>query len=68
MDELLEQYKKQIQELMKQNRELLQRNKELIEQNNLLNEQLEKFKIRVEHESADKKAFVLRWLQYYLPK
>lgn len=56
MDELLEQCKKQIQELMKQNRELLQRNKELIEQNNLLNEQLEKFKIRVEHESADKKS------------
>ncbi len=47
---------KQIAELQKQNRELLQRNKELIEQNNLLNEELEKLRIRVQHESVDKKS------------
>ncbi len=46
---------KQLEEQIKQNRELLQRNKELIEQNNLLNEELERLKIRIEHESADKK-------------
>ncbi len=56
MEEIIEQYKKQILELTKQNRELLQRNKELIEQNNWLSEELEKLKIRVEHESADKKS------------
>lgn len=56
MSDLLEQYQKQIQELTKQNRELLQRNKELIEQNEWLNAELEKLKIRIEHESADKKS------------
>jgi class 3 adenylate cyclase len=48
---------KQLEEQIKQNRELLQRNKELIEQNNLLNDELERLKIRVQHESADKKSF-----------
>lgn len=52
VDELL----KQLEEQKKQNRELLQRNKELIEQNNLLNEEVERLKIWVQHESADKKS------------
>lgn len=56
MDELLEQYQKQIQELTKQNRELLQRNKELIQQNKDLYEELEKLKVRIDHESVDKKS------------
>lgn len=52
LDDLL----KQLKEQKKQNRELLQRNKELIEQNKLLNDELERLKIRIQHESADKKS------------
>ncbi len=52
LDDLL----KQLEEQKKQNRELLQRNKELMEQNNLLNDEVERLKIRVQHESADKKS------------
>lgn len=56
MDCTIEELLKQLEELKKQNRELLQRNKELIEQNNLLNDEIERLRIRVQHESADKKS------------
>lgn len=56
MEYTLEDLLKQLEEQKKQNRELLQRNKELIEQNNLLNDEIERLRIRVQHESADKKS------------
>ncbi|HOU97907.1 MAG TPA: adenylate/guanylate cyclase domain-containing protein [Bacteroidales bacterium] len=56
MEYTIEELLKQLEEQKKQNRELLQRNKELIEQNNLLNDEIERLRIRVQHESADKKS------------